>query len=218
MNKYYCQLNLVLIWLLELTLFRTYVYSLPVVMKKCLNPLTLRKFIQLFPNSIKKFLVTFMKKTIPGFESRKEIGLFLFGGQQVSPSLLLMILAKLLPNFQPPGPLYPTQRRPLAESTSQTATHLDKLETALQGCFSFFQGKRDNSPDLSRPCSHTLAGQTTAVDPIVNSTGANKGVCRWFVLAKKMVCCWPLAVCDVSSPSPQDWVPTNKCNSQCEEY
>ena len=87
MNKYYCQLNLVLIWLLELTLFRTYVYSLPVVIKKCLNPLTLRKFIQLFPNSIKKFLVTFMKKTIPGFESRKEIGLFLFGGQQVSPFL-----------------------------------------------------------------------------------------------------------------------------------
>ena len=31
------------------------------------------------------------------------------------------------------------------------------------------------------------------------------------------LCCWPLAVCDVSSPSPQDWVPTNKSNSQCEE-
>ena len=155
MNKYYCQLNLVLIWLLELTLFRTYVYSLPVVIKKCLNPLTLRKFIQLFPNSIKKFLVTFMKKTIPGFESRKEIGLFLFGGQQVSPSLLLMILAKLLPNCQPPGPLYPTQRRPLAESTSQTATHLDKLGTALQGCFSFFQGTRQFSWLVKAMLTHT---------------------------------------------------------------
>ena len=155
MNKYYCQLNLVLIWLLELTLFRTYVYSLPVVIKKCLNPLTLRKFIQLFPNSIKKFLVTFMKKTIPGFESRKEIGLFLFGGQQASPFHLLMILAKLLPICQPPGPLYPTQRRPLAESTSQTATHLDKLGTALQGCFSFFQGTRQFSWLVKAMLTHT---------------------------------------------------------------
>ena len=82
--------------------------------------------------------------TIPGFESRKEIGLLLFGGQQVSSFPLLMILPKLS-NCQPPGPLYPTQRRPLAESTSQTATHLDKLGTALQGCFLFFQGTRQFS-------------------------------------------------------------------------
>ena len=186
MNEYYYLLDLVLIWLLKWTVFRTCVYFLPVEIKKCLKPLTLRKFIQLFPNSIQntcKFLAIFYEDTIPGFESRKEIGLLLFGGQQVSPFLSsshdpCQIVAKL----STPGPLYPTQRRPLAESTSQTATHLGKLGTALPGCFSFFQGTQDNSPDLSRPCSHTLAGQTTAVDPIVNSTGAKRGVCRWWVL------------------------------------
>ena len=131
------------------------------------------------------FWLFFMKIQFQGLKAEKRLAFFsLADSRWVPSSHLLMILAKLLPNCQPLGPPYPKQRRPRAESTSQTATHLDKLETALPGCFSFFQGTRDNSPVLSWQCSHTLAGQTTAVDPIVNSTGAKRGVCRWFVLVK----------------------------------
>ena len=77
MNEYYYQLDLVLIWLLKLNFFGLVLF------------LAWGKFIKLVPNSIQnicKFLVIFMKRTIPGFESRQEIGLLLFGGQQVSPS------------------------------------------------------------------------------------------------------------------------------------
>ena len=43
------------------------------------------------------------------------------------------------------------------------------------------------SRQFSRPCSHTSAGQTTAVDPIVNSTGAKKGVCRWKTISGLLI-------------------------------
>ena len=121
------------------------------------------------------------REQFQGLKAEKRLAFFsLADSRWVPSSHLLMILAKL---STPRASLSNSKKTARGIYFTNCYT-LGQTRDSPAGMFLVFSRYKRQ---FSRPCSHTLAGQTTAVDPIVNSTGAKRGVCRWKTISSLLI-------------------------------